>query len=472
MFRSLGTRLFASYALVVLLSLFAAALSLIYLLQGYERRLAHTRLSDVAVPLNVYVHYLRDMGMTSRELITYLQGQGDQLDVRIFVVNQQGVIVHDTNKADSLVGDHLALPIDQLSSERQRIYNGVYRSADGRDWIFAAIPFFERQRTSQVEPMTIVVAQPDRPFGAAIAELLHRLVVAGLIALSAAMILAFWISRSLAGPLSRLTQASAEMAQGRYDQQVPVEGPEELARLAASFNRMAAEVGRSRRVLREFVANVSHELRTPLTAVAGFVEALQDGTVTDPAGQRQALATVGAETRRLQRLVAQLLDLSRIEAGQILLAWQPVDLATLLNDSVEIFALRADEASIRLRAEIAAPVTIEGDPDRLEQVFNNLIDNALKYTPPGGDVVVRARRDAQTAIVEVTDTGTGIPATDLDRIFERFYRVEKSRSGAGSGLGLAIVQEIVRSHGGQIGVESQEGRGSTFSVRLPLKRAA
>ena len=229
MFRSLGTRLFASYALVVLLSLFAAALSLMYLLQGYERRLAYNRLSDVAVPLNVYVRYLRDMGMTSRELISYLQSQGDQLDVRIFVVNEQGVIVHDTKKSDSLVGDHLSRPTDQLSSERQGIYNGINHSGDGRKWIFAAIPFLERQRTSQVESTTIVVAQQDRPFGAAIAELLNRLVVAGLIALSAAMVLAFWISRSLARPLSRLTQASVEMAQGRYDQQVPVEGPEELA---------------------------------------------------------------------------------------------------------------------------------------------------------------------------------------------------------------------------------------------------
>ena len=472
MFRSLGTRLFASYALVVLLSLLAAALSLVYLLQGYERRLAANRLSDVAVTLNVYVRELRDMGMTPRELITYLQGQADQLDVRILLVNQQGVIIHDSETGDSLVGDHLVLPMNQLSSERRQMYNGFYRSGDNRGWIFAAIPLLGRQRTSQVDTMTVVVAQPDRTFGALIAELLNQMMVAGLIALSAAMILAFWISRSLARPLSRISHASVEMAQGRYDQKVPVEGPEELARVASSFNRMAAEVGRSRRVLREFVANVSHELRTPLTAIAGFVEALQDGTVTDPVGQRQALATVGAETRRLQRLVAQLLDLSRIEAGQLPLAWQPVDLAALLNDSVEIFALRADEASIRLRAEISDSLTIEGDPDRLEQVFNNLIDNALKYTPPGGDVVVRARQDAQTAVVEVADSGIGIPDADRERVFERFYRVEKSRSGAGSGLGLAIVQEIVRAHGGQIGLTSQEGQGSTFTVRLPLKRAA
>lgn len=470
--RSLGSRLFLSYALVVLLALFTAALSLVYLLQGYDRRLALTRLADVAVPLNVYVRNLRELGVTSQDLITYVQAQADQLEVRILLVNRQGMIIHDTTTPDELVGDHLILPIEQLSADRRQMYSGHFRSADGRSWILVALPLIERPRSAPVDAAILVVAQPDRPFGAAFVELLQQLILALLVALGAAIVFAFAVSRSLARPLSQITRASSEMALGRYEQRVPVEGPEELERLATSFNRMAAEVDRSRRVLREFVANVSHELRTPLTAINGFVVALQDGTVSDPEEQLHALITVDAETRRLQRLVAQLLDLSRIESGQLPLAWQPVDLSAVLSDCIEIFALRADETSIEIRAELPPSLIVQGDPDRLEQVFNNLIDNALKYTPAGGRVIVRATPDTTTARVDVIDTGRGIPAEDQDRVFDRFFRVDKSRSGNSSGLGLAIVREIVRAHGGSIALESTVDRGSRFSVTLPIARAA
>lgn len=472
MFRSLWSRLFISHALVAILALLAAAASLAYLLQGYERQLTLTRLADIAVPLYLNVRNLHDLGVPARDLVTNLQSQAEELGVRILLVNEQGTVIQDTSPQGTLVGERMALPHEKLSADRSQMYTGQFRASGNQSFLFVALPILDRQRTAPVMNTTLVVAQPDRPVGAALAELSQQLQLAGLIALGAALLFALALSRSLARPLSRLTHASTEMARGRYEQKVPVEGPDEIRRLATSFNRMAAEVARSRRVLREFVANVSHELRTPLTAINGFVVALQDGTITESDQQRQALATISGETRRLHRLVAQLLDLSRIESGQIPLAWGAVDLAQVLNDSLEIFASRADEASLQLRGDVPATLPIEGDADRLEQVFNNLIDNAIKNTPAGGLITVRARQDANLAVVDIADSGTGIPAEDLDRVFERFYQVSKSRSGVGSGLGLSIVREIVRAHGGSISLESEVGAGSTFSVALPLKQAA
>jgi signal transduction histidine kinase len=220
-------------------------------------------------------------------------------------------------------------------------------------------------------------------------------------------VIASLVARSLYRPIARLTVATEAMARGQYDQQVPVEGPAELAGLARSFNRMADEVRASRQTTQEFVANVSHELRTPLTSIRGFVEALSDGTVSDEGGRRRSLAVIDAELRRLQRLVAGLLDLSRIESGQASLRREPVELAAVLRQCAEIVAPRAEEAGIALVVEAPADIPpVLGDADRLEQVVANLLDNALRYTPAGGRV--RAGRAGEQVRITVADTGAGI----------------------------------------------------------------
>jgi signal transduction histidine kinase len=219
------------------------------------------------------------------------------------------------------------------------------------------------------------------------------------------------------------------------------------------------------------VANVSHELKTPLTSVQGFAQALLDGTVDTPEGQRTAAQVIYDEAGRMHRLVLDLLDLARLDSGTLEMKREQVDIAVLLKGVLEKFSLQAGRAAVRISYSGEGLPAIPGDGDRLAQVFTNLVENALKFTPSGGQVQVTAVRAGEFLQVRVADTGAGINPQALAHIFERFYQADKSRRGGqgrGAGLGLAIVAEIVRAHGGKISVQSLPEQGSEFSVFLPL----
>jgi len=220
---------------------------------------------------------------------------------------------------------------------------------------------------------------------------------------------------------------------------------------------------------RDFVANVSHELKTPLTSIAGYAETLVSDT-PDPTTTRRFLEVILGNARRMHRLVDDLLDLSRIESG----GWEPepesVDLADTAAEILESFAERARSAGVTLAVEVApAAATLTADPQSIRQILTNLVDNALRYTPPGGRIAVAARREDRSTLLEVRDTGSGIPAEHLPRLFERFYRVDPSRSRAdgGTGLGLAIVKHLVEAHGGTSSADSVLGEGTVIRARFP-----
>ena len=221
----------------------------------------------------------------------------------------------------------------------------------------------------------------------------------------------------------------------------------------------------------EFVANVSHELRTPLTSIRGFLETLLEGKIEDQATVRRFLEIINRETARLTRLIDDLLNLSKIEERQVVHRWQAVQLLDTVNRAVVMFQAQAEEQGLELVTELPAELpVVRGDPDMLAQVLINLLDNAIKFTPAGGRIIVRASANEENVRVDVEDTGIGIPPENLPRIFERFYRVEKSRSRelGGIGVGLAIVKHIIRAHGGKTGVESVVGKGSKFTFTLPI----
>jgi signal transduction histidine kinase len=234
---------------------------------------------------------------------------------------------------------------------------------------------------------------------------------------------------------------------------------------------MTARLRAARQMQVDFVANVSHELRTPLTAIKGTVETLRDGAVDDPRVRDRFLETVEDETDRLIRLVNDLLVLSRADSEALNLQREPTDLAHLAREVQGRLSARAEAGNIALTvvAEPNIPVAL-ADPDRIEQVYLNLLDNAIKYSPAGGTVTVRvAAGSDDTVQVQVVDEGIGIPAEDLARIGERFYRADRARSRAegGSGLGLAIAQALVQAHSGHLWLESREGQGTIVSFTLP-----
>ncbi len=239
--------------------------------------------------------------------------------------------------------------------------------------------------------------------------------------------------------------------------------------------RDITEERRYDRLRKDFVANVSHELRTPLSVIRGYVETLKDGALKDEQNAPRFLDSIERNAQRLSALVEDLLDLSRLESGGQLMNPGPVEAAGQIEKVVEDFRPLADRKRQRLLVELpAGPVPLEADPVLLERALRNLVDNAVKYTPEGGSVTVGASVEGDEVVFFVRDTGMGIPAGDLPRIFERFYRVDKSRSRdlGGTGLGLAIVKHIAQLHGGSVSVESRVGSGSLFSVRLPVRSRA
>ncbi|HYE65385.1 MAG TPA: ATP-binding protein [Pyrinomonadaceae bacterium] len=222
------------------------------------------------------------------------------------------------------------------------------------------------------------------------------------------------------------------------------------------------------RVRQEFLSNVSHELRTPLTAILAFVETLEEGAVDDLENNRRFLSVIRKNAVRMHNLIDDILELSAIEAGKVLIEPKDVGLHSVVSDVITALAARADSRRITIRNEVPAGATVFADARRLEQMLTNLIDNAIKFNREGGVVKIRHEQGARD-LISITDTGEGIPVEHVERIFERFYRVDRARSRelGGTGLGLAIVKHLARAHGGEVSVHSKIGEGSTFIIDLP-----
>ena len=228
------------------------------------------------------------------------------------------------------------------------------------------------------------------------------------------------------------------------------------------------DVKRTEQVRRDFVANVSHELRTPLASLKSVIETLEGGALEDPVAAREFLSRADDEIDRIVQLMEELLELSRIESGELPMAREPVAIGRVLERAVARLRHQAQRQGIRLDLGAAPELPpVVGDAERLERVVVSLVHNALKFTPSGGSITVRAAVEDGAVVVQVVDTGAGIAREDLPRVFERFYKTDRARAGGGTGLGLAIVKHTVEAHGGTVGVESEEGHGSTFSISLP-----
>lgn len=291
------------------------------------------------------------------------------------------------------------------------------------------------------------------------------LVLVVAISVGLALVVVQVLARGMTSPLREMAAAARSMSRGDYSKRVTASSRDEVGELARAFNSMAAELAEVDRMRRDLIANVSHELRTPIGALQAVLENLIDGVAApDPA----TLRTMLDQVERLGALVAQLLDLSRLESGAIPLDVQPFDVKQLLDKAAAEAMLHSPKVEMEVTV---APngLQISADPERVRQVIANLLDNAVRHSPAGGKVALRAAADTDRVRLEVTDEGPGIPADEASRVFERFYRSDSSRSthDGGSGLGLAIARWIVELHGGDIRAESGEPKGCRMVVDLP-----
>jgi len=469
---SLRTRLILSYTLIIVLCLSIVASSLMLVLQNNRDRLAMTRLNDMAAPIYVQVRALARGQTSLNQVWSNLEEQAQETGTYIFLLDTYGNIIMEASPGGVARGHSFDLLSVELPPDMSEPYPGKYVTAEGTRFIFIAYPLGGLFRfRSTVVPSALVLAIP-RSYALAIwGDLAKPFLWSGFIALCVSIIIAFFLARSVYIPIRQITCAAEEIARGRYDYELPVEGPKEVKGLALSFNQMTNQVRHSQQMLRNFVADVSHEMRSPLTSIRGFAQAMIDGTARDSESQAKAARIIEDESKRMMRLVDELLELSKIESGQIKMVKEPVDLGELMRHCQEIFSRQAEENGLQLVVNIESLPPVVGDIDRLEQVFNNLLDNAMKHTSAEGVVSVSACQ-LSAGLVEVTvaDTGTGIPPEQLSYVFERFYRADASAKTS-TGLGLAIAREIVRAHGGDIRVNSAVGKGTEFLVRLPASPA-
>ena len=374
---------------------------------------------------------------------------GEVYSQRAVVVDLRGLIVADSSSSMNSVGTFVDLRT--LKSDRRLGVAGLRGNLG----------------TLLINPEPL----PDEPVVASqessLPSINRFLVSSGLSAAGAALVLTFFFSRRILAPVESLSRAARDLARGDFSRRVPVSSRDEVGELARTFNTMAEELAATEEMRRNLVADVAHELRTPLSNVRGYLEAIRDGVVKPEAA---TLNSMNEEVLLLTRLIEDLQELAQAESGQLNFNLQQCDMSEVSKKSVAALQPKAEAAGITvdLNAEYDAPAV--ADQERMSQVLRNLLVNAINYTPAGGRVnltVVPRRGDVE---VTVRDTGIGIPAEELPHVFERFYRVDKSRSRAtgGVGLGLTIARRLVEAHGGRISVTSLPGRGTTFSFTVPV----
>jgi signal transduction histidine kinase len=411
-----------------------------------------------------------------------IRGELQNTKFRLLIVRPEGsdgrVLLDSLTGNGNRTGLSFGLPDALLNNNSlAQPVRGQWSNEPSGDWIYEIAPpelLVAKNAAPLVDPATsrffVVLAEHQPNFVDVVNDFIQLLVIFGIVALIVALALGFVLARSITRPLGALAAATHEIAQGNYTHQAPVTGSAETQALAADFNRMAAQVERTQQAQRDFLANVSHDLKTPLTSIQGFSQAMIDGALRDRAAFVEAAGVINAESQRMARLVGDLIDLVRLQSGETPIHKQPIDIRQLLTQAAAGMQPQATERHVELRIESDSLPPIDADPDRLRRALTNLVDNALRYTPPEGRVTLHAEGRPGAVRISVRDTGSGIPAEELPRVFERFYQVDKSRAGNGhgSGLGLAIVREIATAHGGDVLVESQPGSGSEFTITLPI----
>ena len=318
-----------------------------------------------------------------------------------------------------------------------------------------------------------VTTQDGRLLSAEEAHLLHSLdrlhLIAAIVSVIAALVIALLLAETLSRPLRRIRRTAEEIGRGNLEARVPLSGDAEMRAVGYALNRLAETLDQEERIRKQSIADLGHELRTPVHGLLSRIEAAQDGITAD---EQANLAAMHDEALRLTRLLDDLSRLADAERPGLLLDKHPVDLAEIARSAAARLAPRFEEAGLTLSFD-GVPVFVDGDPDRLGQIVDNLLSNARRYTERGGSVGVRVERDGTTAVLEVADTGIGIAPEDLEHVYTRFWRGERSRARAsgGTGIGLAIVHELVRAHEGRVEVDSEVGSGTRVRVYLPVPSA-
>lgn len=465
---SLRFRLLLAFVLVILVAVGAVYLFVSQTTGGeihrYGERSEQARFGRVAFELH---RYYREHG-DWKGIQPYVEQWGNLYGRRIILTDSSGVIVADSQ--GELLGQQyhpdtpsmrLPPPLSQGELLEQQYYPytpGMRLPLPGEGSSMGT--FYISPEPSAFFPSPLNLSQAISRF----------LLWGALLAAAASLLITYFLSRRISAPVKALTLAARQMEQGDLSQRVQSKEKDELGELAQAFNAMAENLERSEQLRRNMIADITHELRTPLSNLKGYLEAIHDGVVKP---EPDAIRSLDEEANLLSRLIDDLQELSLAEAGELKLNCQKENIIKLLKQTVAVEQSQAAAKEISLSADLPKKLPLVNvNSQRISQVLLNLIDNAITHTPRGGIITIAARQLDNWLEISVEDTGEGIPAEDLPNVFERFYRVDKSRARAtgGTGLGLAIAKYFVEAHNGKINVQSELGKGSRFSFTIPVSK--
>jgi signal transduction histidine kinase len=475
---NLQTKLILAFALVVIVALVLAGSVFVAVTRGDEEEQALDHVIAASPAIYTEFTFLQRRGDPADTLAAFAELAAERYDVRILLVSRfDGSIVADTD--GELAGQGLTLPEEfELEGQtRTQSYISWHpgNGAPGEGLIFmTALPGrlneFRQVPPRGAEPYWILLAVPESTIQGAWRSLLPQLGVAAAIALPIAVVLASLVANYISRPLQQLTTASRRMAEGVFDVQITIDRRDEVGRLAQAFSTMARKVGDAHSQMRALVANVSHDLKTPLTSILGFAQALRDTGAEDDAHARHLGDVIYQEASRLNTRLNDLLYLAELESGQTVLQRDDIDLRRLIEGTVARIGPAAQTRSITLNTELPPDLTVSADGAKLERAVENLLDNAQKYTPDAGTIRIRSYANDARACIEVANTETGLSDEELPRLFERFYRRDRTRADdgarAGSGLGLAIARDLVELHGGSLDAALRDGE-IVFTINIP-----
>ncbi|MBC8468172.1 MAG: HAMP domain-containing protein [Planctomycetes bacterium] len=397
----------------------------------------------------------------------------EKLDLRITVVDMQGKVLGDSDKAPSVMESHKDR--FEIIEAVEKGFGQSIRFSDTLNYNmkYVAVRVEDSGNTLGVVRFALPLSEVQLQI-----QLIYRVVLLGaIVAVVIAFTVAYFLSRSITFPISRMQEAAQRIAKGDFSRKVNIKSKDELGDLAKSLNIMAAELQqkmdnlkRMDRVRTDFVANVSHELKTPLTLIKGYIETLEDRAIDDKEKARKFISIIKEHASRLENIIEDLLSLSELELSKDCLNRTEFDMKKLIDEVALSFGYAIDTKRHEFNIDQQGDdFRIRADRDKIGQVIVNLIDNAIKYTNEAGQINILLHEQQNEITITIRDNGIGIPKEDVDRVFERFYRVDKARSRelGGTGLGLGIAKHIVLAHNGEISIESRINKGTKVLIRLP-----
>ncbi|CAM4055141.1 sensor histidine kinase [Mesobacillus thioparans] len=356
--------------------------------------------------------------------------------------------------------------------EREQLLKGEhvlksgFEERFGRKILAVAIPLLDNSRLEGI----IYLYVPLAKISELTVDFSFLWLIGGVLFIIIAAFLGFKMLHRLTRPLAAMKQAAEKVSGGDYSARVDIQSNDEIGQLARAFNQMSESVQKEDERKREFLADVSHELRTPISYIKGYSEALETGMIKDPEEKNKYLKLINRESGRMVKIVEDLLELSRLDADEYKLVKSPFPLAQLIDDFIIKYGPAMKNKHISLSLDLDPDIIVNGDEGRLEQIFQNIIDNSIRYTENDGMISIRLNKHPYGCMVEIEDTGIGIPEEDIAKLTDRFYRVNKARSRAdgGTGLGLAIVDKLVKLHEGRMEISSELGKGTTIRLYFPV----